>query len=446
MEYFGDYAEDDTVYLMFNTFTSNDPSASCTITNFINTDVHIHKDDAVAQRNNAAGITVSVDFDGITGSHLIKIDTNDNTVAGFWVAAHDYFVRIEGTTIDGATINAVVGSFSIENRFMRGTDSAATETKQDIIDTNVDSILTDTGTTLDTLIKDVPTVSEFNARSIVSNDYVVVGDTIAGVTLCTTCTTNSDMRGTDNAATETKQDVIDTNVDSILTDTGTTLDALIKDIPTVPEFEARSMASADYVVVGDTIAGVTLCTTCTTNTDMVGTDGANTVVPDAAGVAATPAEVATALTDIHLDHLLAANYDPAAKPGVATALLNEIIENDGGVSRYTSNALEQAPSGSGATAAEVRIEIDANSTKLSSIETDTKGISDTAACSDAGSPTTNSLADIVRKMKWFVANLWEIDENATPDTFKIFKDDNLAVGLNFTVYTDSSKSYRDNTP
>ena len=32
-------------------------------------------------------------------------------------------------------------------------------------------------------------------------------------------------------------------------------------------------------------------------------DGCNTVVPDAAGVAATPAEVATALTDINLDHL-----------------------------------------------------------------------------------------------------------------------------------------------
>ena len=73
----------------------------------------------------------------------------------------------------------------------------------------------------------------------------------------------------------------------------------------------------------------------------------NTVVPDVAGTAATPAEVATALTDIHLDHLLAVNYDPASKPGVATALFNELIENDGGVSRYTANALEQAPGGGG---------------------------------------------------------------------------------------------------
>jgi len=80
----------------------------------------------------------------------------------------------------------------------------------------------------------------------------------------------------------------------------------------------------------------------------------NKVVPDVAGTAATPAEVATALTDIHLDHLFAVDYDPASKPGTATALLNELIENDGGVSRYTTNALEQAPSGSGGDATEAK--------------------------------------------------------------------------------------------
>ena len=115
--YLGDFAEDATVYIMFNTFTSDDPSASATITNFINTDVHIHKDNGLTQRNNAAGITVSVDFDGITGSHMIVIDTSDDTVGGFWVTGSDYFVRIEGTTVDVATVNAVVGHFSIENRF-----------------------------------------------------------------------------------------------------------------------------------------------------------------------------------------------------------------------------------------------------------------------------------------------------------------------------------------
>lgn len=65
------------------------------------------------------------------------------------------------------------------------------------------------------------------------------------------------------------------------------------------------------------------------------------------------AEVDTALADIHLDHLLAVDYDPAAKPGVATALLNELVESDAGVSRFTVNALENGPSGSGASAAAI---------------------------------------------------------------------------------------------
>jgi hypothetical protein len=63
---------------------------------------------------------------------------------------------------------------------------------------------------------------------------------------------------------------------------------------------------------------------------------------------------------LHLDHLLDQPYDPASKPGAADALLNEIVESDAGVSRFTANALEQAPSGSGATVEEIDAELSAN--------------------------------------------------------------------------------------
>ena len=59
------------------------------------------------------------------------------------------------------------------------------------------------------------------------------------------------------------------------------------------------------------------------------------------------AQAEAALVTYHLDHLLAVDYDPASKPGVATALFNELIESNSGVSRYTAAALAQAPSGSG---------------------------------------------------------------------------------------------------
>lgn len=65
------------------------------------------------------------------------------------------------------------------------------------------------------------------------------------------------------------------------------------------------------------------------------------------------AQVDTALTDIHLDHLFAAAYDATSKPGNAAGLLNEMVEDDSGVTRFTVNALENGPSGSGASAASI---------------------------------------------------------------------------------------------
>ena len=76
---------------------------------------------------------------------------------------------------------------------------------------------------------------------------------------------------------------------------------------------------------------------------------------------ATSDEVDTALSDIHLDHLFAVDYDPASKPGVSTALLNELIQNstggDAGISQFTANALENAPSGTGESAESIATEV-----------------------------------------------------------------------------------------
>jgi hypothetical protein len=68
----------------------------------------------------------------------------------------------------------------------------------------------------------------------------------------------------------------------------------------------------------------------------------------------------TALSDIYLNYIFATSYDPASKPGVATALFNELVGDDGGVSQFTANALELGPSGTGATPAEVETACDAS--------------------------------------------------------------------------------------
>lgn len=111
--FYGDYDTTETVNIPFNTFSSDDPSASVTITNLAAGDIEIHKDGSTTQRSSDNGVTVSIDFDSITGNHMAHIDLSDNTDAGYYAAGSRYQVRMEGTTVDGATINAWIGSFSI---------------------------------------------------------------------------------------------------------------------------------------------------------------------------------------------------------------------------------------------------------------------------------------------------------------------------------------------
>lgn len=110
VSYFGDFPEDATVYIPFNTFSSDDPSASVTITNLADADIKVHKDGGLTQIA-TDGATVAIDYDSITGNHLITIDTSAHAD---YSTGSEYQVRIEGTTVDGATINAFVGCFSIE--------------------------------------------------------------------------------------------------------------------------------------------------------------------------------------------------------------------------------------------------------------------------------------------------------------------------------------------
>lgn len=109
-QYYGDFEEDATVYIPFNTFSSDDPAASVTITNLADADVKVHKDGGTTQIA-TDGATVAIDYDSIMGNHLITIDTSAH--ADYTTGA-EYQVRVEGTTVDAATINAWVGSFSIE--------------------------------------------------------------------------------------------------------------------------------------------------------------------------------------------------------------------------------------------------------------------------------------------------------------------------------------------
>lgn len=109
--YFGDYNTTETVRLLFNTFGSS--GQSITVTDLAAADVKIHKDGGTTERSSANGITVSTNFDGVTGQHMVAVDLSDNSDAGFYAAGSRYQVRLEGITVNGQTLNVFIGTFSI---------------------------------------------------------------------------------------------------------------------------------------------------------------------------------------------------------------------------------------------------------------------------------------------------------------------------------------------
>lgn len=112
MQVLGDFRTGATVRLVWNT----NAVAGESITRATNGSIRIYKNGSTTERTSSAGITDTEDFDTLTGVHHLSIDLSDNTDVGFYAAGNDYFLVLQGATIDGKTINAGLASFSIENR------------------------------------------------------------------------------------------------------------------------------------------------------------------------------------------------------------------------------------------------------------------------------------------------------------------------------------------
>jgi len=165
------------------------------------------------------------------------------------------------------------------------------------LDLILDIVAADTTTDIPALLADIPTVSEFNARTLAAASYFdPAADTVANVTTVATTTTNTDMVAAAPTAAANADAVwdetlaghvtadtaglllnewqdggrLDLILDTIAVDTTTDIPALIADVPTVAEFNARTLVAASYFdPAADAVANVTLVATTTTNTDMV---------------------------------------------------------------------------------------------------------------------------------------------------------------------------------
>jgi len=269
-------------------------------------------DAALATAANLATVDTNVD--------AILVDSNDlQTNQGSWLTATgfntvvppsvaqfnartrldaDYFSWATDTV---ATVTTLTGhtaqtgdSFAIVNG---ASGSVATKTVVDAIPTTAmrgtDSAYTGTPPTAAAVADAV--WDELQSAHVTVGSFGIIASEIAAIP-------TTAMRGTDSAATAASLATAQLDLDTITGTDGVTLataQALYAPNtvvpPSVAQFNARTRLDADYFSwATDAVATVTTVGTTTTNTDMRGTDSANTVVPDAAGVAPTAAEIMAA--------------------------------------------------------------------------------------------------------------------------------------------------------
>jgi hypothetical protein len=221
------------------------------------------------------------------------------------------------------------------------------------VDTNVDAILVDTDATIPGLIAALNDLSAAQVNTEVDNAIVTYGldhlvfTSVAGADVAD----NSIIAKLVSSAATADWDTFVNTDDSLqaISESGGGGPTAAQIADAVwDELQADHVTAGTFGILASEIADI-LADTNELQTDDV--PGLIAALNDLSA-AQVNTEVDTALSDIHLDHLLAVDYDPASKPGTATALLNELVESDAGVSRFTANALEQAPSG-GASAADI---------------------------------------------------------------------------------------------
>ena len=110
MKYLGNLTEDQVIDFHFSTHKAD----GTPITLGGTPAVKIYRANATDSEA-TAGVTLDVDFDGVTGLHHVRIDTSTDA---FYSAANDYSVVITAGTVDSVSVvGTVLATFSIENRF-----------------------------------------------------------------------------------------------------------------------------------------------------------------------------------------------------------------------------------------------------------------------------------------------------------------------------------------
>ena len=231
--YRGDFTTSNTVYILFDTFDSNDPSASVTITGLALADILIYKNGSVTERSSTAGFTLldtdGIDFDTKTGIHGFSIDLSDNTDAGFYAAGGEYTIVVSSITVDAATVSFVAGSFSIER-----TGGAL-------------ALLKDASFGLDQLVRSTTPANtlDIEAGGTAGIDWANIANKTTAVDL-----SGTDIQLADTVTTLTGHTAqTGDNFARLGAPAGASVSADIADVPTVAEFETRTPTAAQLAYI-----------------------------------------------------------------------------------------------------------------------------------------------------------------------------------------------------
>jgi hypothetical protein len=335
-----DRALGSTVRIQFTTHTFSTGVVVAPSSAFVAADFKIYKDGSSSEKTSTNGITVTSPWDSLVGTHLIEIDTSNSTGdPGFWTSGSAYrVVIVTAKTVDSKDpSNVCVGEFSLE-----------------LQTADVRKIGGDAQSAID-------------LKDFADAGYDPSTNKVQGVVLVDTTTTNSDMRGTDNAAlaatalsTSVWTNTLATNIGTTNTTVAANLDATISSRLASASYTAPPSAATISTQVASDLAiahGAGLWETAT-GFAVPGSEMTLTSAYDAAKTAATQTSVDDLPTNAELavalgtadDAVLAAIAAEAVKTAaikVTTDRINTGLVADGQVWQFTANMLELAPAGGG---------------------------------------------------------------------------------------------------
>lgn len=134
MNVHGPYAPGTTVYDMFNTRDTDQAPITLAGT----PSVRCYKNASDVQDD--SGITLTVDFDGVTGMHHLAIDTSAD--ATFYATDSEIFEKIEAGTVDAiSVVGYIIGRFGLVTDGLTSAQQTAIRTAVGLATPNLDTQL-----------------------------------------------------------------------------------------------------------------------------------------------------------------------------------------------------------------------------------------------------------------------------------------------------------------